>query len=183
MVIRDLKKSFWSEIIEKNYDILLLDLVDERFDVVKIGNSIINKTGELDRSGYLNNKIYSRISRSTYASSVWNNECADFVKKLKNVLDTRKLVIVQPKWAEYYTSKGGQIIKFDEKTLQTTHMWNTIIGGYYAELHRLLPEVPIVNSDLNIANDNHIWGLAPIHYVDEWYLDIKEKIMKQAKDR
>jgi hypothetical protein len=176
MVLRDIRKLFWSEIGNKEFDYLLLDLVDERFDMVQIGESKINMTGELNHSGFLKNRPYMRISRSKYDISTWEKECEQFVDMLTSKVETEKIAIVRARWATEYRDENGITVEMDTKNLQVANECNRIIGGYYGIIQDLLPTCPVVQSDHTIGDKKHVWGLAPIHYIDDWYKDCRFQI-------
>ena len=59
---------------------------------------------------------------------------------------------------------------------------NRVLDQFYTQAIPLLQPIAVVESapELRISGTNHKWGLAPYHYIDEYYKDIVRQISEQT---
>jgi hypothetical protein len=177
-VIRDFEKSFWTEIRGKKFDLLMLDLIDERFNLLKNEETIITKSVELVNSGFLerHKDEFIEISRNRYKIEDWADSCQRFVERIKEVLDPERIVITKTKWALKLIDDSGCIVDYEQPSLRSYNQYNEIINKYYNILIENLPEATILESPHMISNKKHVWGLSPVHYIDDWYSDCRKQL-------
>ncbi len=173
MVKRDFDKSFWKTLKEVAFDFLLIDLIDERFNLLQIGDSKITKSSEFAKSG-LSKKMgpFEEISRSQYSDEQWAIDCKRFCELLLENVEINKIILVKAFWAQKYLNGEGSVVPFDDSTnfkAETINNANQRLEYYYDYLVSNLPGVRIVEIKEPVADMQHIWGLSPFHYEEKRY--------------
>jgi len=186
MVLRDFLKEFWSVIEENGFDFLLIDFIDERFNIFYYNNSVITKSNELIQSGFTDKYKRELIERKRkdITPSEMFVDMDRFVTRLSSIVPPSKVILVKAFWAEEYFDKQGNRRYFDKNTKFTIdHIKeaNALLNDYYKQFVQLMPRCNIVDTIEPIADINHVWGLSPFHYQEYWYRDTRAKINQVTK--
>jgi hypothetical protein len=181
MVTRDMNKSLWDTVKGDDFDLLLIDLIDERFNLLRSGNSVICKSPELINSGFLNknNSMFIEIPRLEYKLKMWKKDCNEFIMKLTSLIPANRIVVIKALWAQHFLDEGGSVILFDETTKFDSNridLWNETLSTYYDYLVKMLRETNTIAPTTAVASKNHIWGLSPFHYTEDWYKNCRIQI-------
>jgi hypothetical protein len=117
-VVRDMDKSLWGRLERKDYDLVLLDLIDERFDLLRDHGSLITRSNELVASGFIesNRSRLEDITKSDYGTDAWQSDCEVFIQRLEGAVGPSRMVMVKAFWATRYMSNDGEMKPFDEST-------------------------------------------------------------------
>jgi hypothetical protein len=156
-------------------DIIVLDLIDERFDIYEYGSSRLNVGAEFISAGIKNiapNRIIPRLSNE--ALSLWK----DGVDNFANLIATfsPRIFIHCARWATQYRD-GSHVRDFPEAPLILPDLTaklgdhNDRLLEYESYLSRRFKDATLIKvSDEHIVGDrDHIWGLAPFHYITPYY--------------
>lgn len=184
----DIEKTALESLIAFRPTHLIFDFIDERFDLLQAGASLVTRSWELGASGYLDGSeaAFTRIRRlSIGCDRLWN----DAVRELAAVialtpLRACRIILHASRWAETYRDTHGASQEFPpeveilpgETTAIRAH--NDLLGRYEARFLAAFPEAAVVRSDLGEADEAHRWGLSPFHYVDAYYADIREQLTR-----
>lgn len=160
MLMNDLDKTTVSLIADTPHDVLLLDFVDERFNLVLSGSTLFSYSGELQKSGL----DISGMSVITPESDTFLALWVAGLDRLLSSVDRHKVVLNRAYWAE----------RFPNGTDASSMGW---IRRSNAQLQRLYDTVdkywklPSIHypSEVIRADPQHRWGIAPYHYVDAFY--------------
>ena len=173
-VLNDLEKRLEKILASTAYDIILLDFVDERFNLAEMDNgAIITITNEfrrakIDESGF--NIIRSMSDRHF---DLWKTGLAVFAKQVEQ----KNVFINRVYWAEE-ASDGS---RFDAKYI-------AVHNQYLEKLYRHAANNYAFNFleyDKNVfVNDaSHKWGKDPFHYIHQYYVDAMAALDGIAQDR
>lgn len=174
-VIEDFQKTFFANFNSKHPDVLIIDLIDERFDLVKYGKSYITRS-----LYFVNSKVeelypFEYVKRfQEHTHSLWEDACKKFINQLTLHLPEEKIVLHEAYWATEYFDNG------EPKSLPKNEyikLNNSILKRYYSFMKSLLPGMKVVSKE-PIADSKHIWGLAPFHYTDEYYHEIYNQLVE-----
>ena len=183
----DFKKAAFQMLQEKMSDFLFLDLVDERFSLVKIGNSYVTKSSTLLESGVVAEGV-STVDKEEYADEHGNNsyqvEGVDirvyldrFCDRILERYKPEKIILHVVRGAEYYYDANGNIQKFEPNTAgyfkRLNRMWSFMYDYLYQKMSGC---VYIDISSGYLADEKHVWGLSPIHFQREYYERVLEEI-------
>ncbi|MBY6802848.1 hypothetical protein FDC58_18175 [Clostridium botulinum] len=168
IVKRDLEKTFFNDIKNEKFDYLIIDLIDERFNIVKVQDSFVTKSNEFVNAG-----LYNMATPISYALDEWESDCKEFSKRLIDVISPNKIFIHEVYWANQYI-EDGKIKKYDNQ--KNIELNNSTLKEYYKTLKKYLPDVKIISCSDVIGDAHHLWGLSPVHYTDEYYKKIYNDI-------
>jgi hypothetical protein len=171
MVERDIRKDFLNDLAGLQFDVLLLDLIDERFNLyVEPEGTACTLSGELVSSGFPNDSYRgSRIdSGSEEFWRLWEAGWVILVSKLRflGVLD--RLRVNQVFWA-VRTEDGGKF----ESIYPSWRIGsaNEFLARMYRRISADIPSEQFLGFDQELMTGSiaHKWGISPFHYVDAYY--------------
>jgi hypothetical protein len=185
MVAADFSKIALPSIVGRPPDVLLLDLIDERFSLYEVKGTIVTYSFELARSGAIGSLCGRFISRhSAEADKLWCealNQLSSYVSSPP--LAHTRIILHKAKWASEYVD-GGIIKQFNNRQkifddfYSTIFAENELLDRYYSDLHRCIPrieEVSVPQTSI-LATTQAKWGLSPFHYTPEYYKEIVAKL-------
>lgn len=150
----------------KNYDIVILDFIDERGGLVNLDNNgFVTNLNELRESGVIDRaasveyiKEYSLDHKVLFLKG--------FDKFISSVKDNTPVFINKVFWATQ--NELGELVASNSKYIYEA---NRFLTDIYEILETKYPDVNFIeySESLFIANSNHKWGQSPFHYIDELY--------------
>jgi Family of unknown function (DUF6270)/Heparinase II/III-like protein/Heparinase II/III N-terminus len=169
MVRADLEKTLFTSPILLQSDVLLIDLIDDRFDLVEFRpGCFATASSEFVRG--LKNRPRGRIIRSASKEffELWKRGVQNFVQFLDAQRKTNKLLINRVFWAECYAD-GSPIDGVDAGSIARA---NAGLQKKYEFLENILGSKCFIDysKELLVADREHKWGLSPFHFVQNLYL-------------
>lgn len=183
MVEYDMNKQLFTRIAQCQFDILLIDLIDERFDLLEVGaNQILTYTNEYVSGGGMATSGRLIKNGSQEYISLWKQGVTKLFDALSKNGLINKVKINQITWMYPFQDINEHTKFTDERIVKN----NNLLKLMYRELRMLFPESSfIVYSDSVLKADiNHKWGLSPFHYIPELYqamLDIIDVLVLGVK--
>ena len=191
MVIHDFQKDVF-EVFEKNRtDVILIDFIDERFPLAKLGHSYVTYSNELMTSGYISNPKLVNMCRKTYLvdwvcckkSDKWkvgrtsmNKFIGEFCQKLLNIYCPDQIILHEIYLSDYYVNGENQLRLFPDNYLKNNKKINEKYEYIYHKFKEYIPQAHVINySGDYVADENHKWGLSPMHFQKEYY----EKVLNE----
>lgn len=195
MVLGDFQKTSFDLFAADGSQYILIDLIDERFDLMRIGKTWITLSNETETSGIT--KAYSRENgrglrptrvkkkrvRSHYYVGIKRLEdyIRCFSERLKTVYAEDHILLHRVKMQDYYVDSGGSVCKFPLNHLYNNMRVNRLLDYMYDYLEKCLPNAPVIDfSGMYYADQNHKWGLSPMHYQAEYYERVYQEILSIA---
>ncbi|QNP41427.1 DUF6270 domain-containing protein [Lysobacter solisilvae (ex Woo and Kim 2020)] len=172
MLLNDLDKTTISLIKATPHDILLIDFVDERFNLLLSGRSLFSLSGELEKSGF---EIEGRVALAPDSDSFLSLWLAGLGRLLSEV-DPAKVVLNRAYWAE----------RFPDGSDASSRGWiqrnNAVLQRLYdaVDKHWSLKRIDYPR-EIVLADPRHKWGVAPYHYTEAFYthtLTMLDQIVK-----
>lgn len=198
-VINDLKKNTFNALKSSKSKYLIIDLIDERFNLAKYKNSIVTLSNEMVQSKVLgekfepdkirkikNWKILKNKKQFLGESYIFNNILVEnyikeFCDKILSIFEEENIIIHKALMVDKYIDKNGKKQIFPKNYLKNNNIVNKKLIYMYDFLEKFMPKAKIIDESLNYcADENHKWGLAPMHYSNKYYEDIL-KILKKYK--
>lgn len=138
MIEGDINKNYLDNILKKDFNVMLIDFIDERLPVVLApSGSAITQSPELTSTGF-NPENITGSKRIFWLDenyiNYWNSAIKIFSEKLKGLGLTEKIILNQVYYAKY--SKNGKI--FPESWIIRS---NLVLDMMYKTFIDLLPEV------------------------------------------
>ncbi len=161
---------------------LIIDFIDERFDLMRAGGTLITRSWELEASSYLEGGLpdaepIARESRT--CERLWRDAAAEFAAFVESTpLGSAVPILHAARWATVSRSASGALSPIrDVEVLQgrpaDIGVHNDLLDRYETYLASLMPGLIAAGApELRIADEAHRWGLSPFHYVPEYYEEI-----------
>ncbi len=170
IVKADMKKSILSDLKKGNFDILLLDFIDERFNLFKLNDSICTLSNEAIKTGLLEEYPDPEIIKNSSQEffDMWEQGWKQFIELMQDMGQLEKVILNKVYWAEETVSSDNfEPIYSKDKTQQM----NIFLDKLYAIAEQSLPSENIMqfSKKVMIGADEHQWGLSPFHYISEYY--------------
>ena len=194
MVIHDFQKDVF-ELFEMNRsDIVLIDLIEERFPIAEIDDSYVTYSNELMTSGYIDAPKLIRWQKKIYPihwlgekkGDKWkigkmnmDNVIVEFAQRLLSLYHPNQIIIHEVYLSDYYLNLDKRVCFFPKNHLRNNKQMNEKYEYMYRRLERCIPGVQVINcSKSYMADENHKWGLSPMHFQKEYYEKVLEEINK-----
>lgn len=167
----DLKKELFEKLAYDNANYLIIDFIDERFELMKYKSCIFSVSSELLNSKFTDDYEVENISRFDLAGSFWKKALNEYIDNLLNIYDEKRIIIHETYFVDSFINNKGQLDYFPENKLKYGEKINNVIEEYYDHVKNKLPNAHVVNiiENYNLASENHKWGLAQVHYEDAYY--------------
>lgn len=180
VVKADLEKTLAGQLSSLDFDLLLIDLIDERFKLaLNEAGAICTVSNELVAAGFDVQQAPQIIEpNSPEFYSAWVKGWERFITLMRAMGCNSKIIINKTFWAES-TAAGGD---FSEH-FKPVHIERANRG-----LQKLYDRIAldlsanqfIEHSRTEILGaDEHRWGLSPFHYVDQYYVTMLSKIREK----
>lgn len=172
MVEHDVSKTGLALLADAGLDMLIIDLIDERFDLI-VGDGMVSDSASLRKSSaaslFLSNgEAFNLLSqrRDLY----WQAALPKLLDWLR-IADI-PVVIHEARFAyRYRDSHAGEICPMPQSeaflaqvNARLDQMYGDLVDGLGSMARRLTPPEALV-----VADDSHRWGLAPFHYIPAYY--------------
>lgn len=178
IVYADLNKTFKEYLEKEDIGMLIIDMIDERFDVLKLGTSYITSSNEYKSSNLP--KIFNgrKVERNEEYWLLWEKAALEFTSILNSKTDV-KVVIHKAYWKSDYYDKSGEIKDFPENQMNQIFNANLYLDRMYSffEKHLVNPYIIEVNFETK-CDENHQWGLSPYHYEVNYYKEFIQELNK-----
>lgn len=160
MVEIDLARKLPGLLKATRFDVVLLDLIDERFPLLMLDGVPVTVSTEFKKTGIPENSGERLELSSGARMQLW----LQGLKRLLAVVDPAKIIINRVYWAS--RADDGELLDNQE----SIRVHNAVLGEMYAKLDARYPFATIdYPPNLLVADRRHRWGVSPFHYVPEMY--------------
>lgn len=152
-------------------DFLILDLIDERFQLITNFGSVVTLSNELRDSNKIDS-IINYVARGTEKDLILWREAVKKFSKMINV----PIILHKSRLSSVLSHENNDIkvdYEYIEKMNQTLIAYEKIL---YQELE-IIGTIDVKNEFL-ISDINHVWGYSPYHYIYEYYEEALKKIFE-----
>ncbi|WP_252247355.1 DUF6270 domain-containing protein [Clostridium sp. ZBS4] len=189
-VYNDFKKNIFEKFKNDKSEYLLIDLIDERFKILRYKykgiKSIVTYSASLQESDYIEKIVYIPKKRWGFANKKYyigfkklEIYLDKFCKRILAIYEPEKIIIHRCKMCNYYTNSKGAISRFPLNYIKNNRSVNELLNYMYDYLEKRIPEAKVIDiSDNYYADENHKWGLSPMHYQKEYYQDVLKELNK-----
>jgi hypothetical protein len=182
-LVADLRKTALASLVAYRPTHLIFDFIDERFDLLCAGGTLVTRSWELEASGYLTQpalrgaRPVPRLSAA--CERLWleaAGELAAFVRATP--LAGARLILHSARWAERRRLATGRDAPFEGVEIlpgqaADLRAHNALLTRYEAAFAELMPPMARVEAPRQrLADDAHQWGVSPFHYVRDYYAEI-----------
>jgi hypothetical protein len=182
-LVADLSKTALASLVAFRPTHLIFDFIDERFDLLSVGGALVTDSWELEASGYRRQPAFRgarAVPRlSAACDRLWLDAAGELAALVRATpLSEAKLILHSARWATRRRTAAGR-----EAALAGAEILpgrpadigghNGLLARYEAAFIELMPAMTRIEApDHRIADDGHLWGLSPFHYVSGYYAEI-----------
>jgi hypothetical protein len=182
-LVADLAKTALARLVAFRPTHLIFDLIDERFDLLSAGRSIVTHSWELEASGYLGQRGF-RDARpvprlSAACDRLWVEAAGEFAAIVRATpLREAQLILHVSRWAEEVRGADGRRRPLTDVAILEGRpadigQHNALLEAYEATLTSVMPPMSRIDAGaLRVADADHRWGLSPFHFVPEYYAEV-----------
>jgi hypothetical protein len=187
-LVADLRKTALRRLLAFQPTHLIFDFIDERFDLLVIGNALASHSGEMARSGYLEQAALAGRRRAPRLSPacerIWAAGVAEFAALVRHTpLARTQLIHHRARWASHLRRADGGVepITGVEIVLgqpAEIDAYNALLARQEAIFDRAFGPMKVVQAEgAPMADPDHRWGLSPFHYTADYYDQIRTQLM------
>lgn len=177
----DLVKSIPNTIVQslKTDSIVILDFMDERFDLIEYKNSKVTKSWD-----FMNTKLYKKLKGATTVSfdsdskidAVIDN-AKRLISFLANYIPQKNIIVNESIMSNFFFDDNGFNL-FDESKYNFSR-YNMMQAKVIETLKNEFNHITFVSSPdyLNFGDVHHQWGTHPYHFNEAYYLYKIKKIL------
>jgi len=182
-VLADFGKTFFASLEETRPDWLMVDLIDERFDLLCGGGSFVTRSSAfqaagLDDASELGLMPIRRMSpdgRQLFAAAA-----PDFAARVLELVPRERIVLHRALWCTHF-ERDGAVHEFPEERRQLSELQNAMLREAYDALEEAFGGVGAtiaVDPDTHLADAHHRWELEPYHYVPGYNAHAGEELLR-----
>lgn len=184
MIYFDYKKTALDKLVADECDYLVIDLIDERFGILESDKGCLTYSQVLQRSSHLGELGSYKIRDVKENTDEFYDAYKRYATFLREHFDVNRIIIHEAYPVLNYISNDNQLTLFDSDEIGKSKRLCQKIRRGYELLYELLPEAKVLRMPPNtIAYENHAWGKAPVHYVDDYYIYMLSQIDDIAKNQ
>jgi hypothetical protein len=174
---RDFSKSLIKNIAGTDYDYIIIDFLDERFDIAEAGGGYYTVS-----DAFMEADIpfaYNTLKRDDAKTiELWEKECLKFISLLRNRFPANRIILVKNYLAERFGTSDRQT-SFDR--INEIKRLNAIIGCCYNFFEINYPGIKVIDfkdTELFYTHEKFRHGCEPWHYNQGYYLLMEEQVSK-----
>ncbi len=145
-------------------DLLLVDFIDERFQIMNFNDSYITASTAFKQL-FGNDE---RFSRAFSRGQSEEKKFRDAARRFGKIHQNTTIILHSSRYATHGFI-NGELTELENKSMiernnQLLEMYERIFIEEVGPIATLTPP-----TEFRLADDSHQWGLAPFHYVPEYY--------------
>lgn len=178
----DLQKDFFERLAKANLDILVIDFIDERYDVCSNEESYFSWNPlhqKLPNVGRLYSNVRKIAKSSDEGRSLWVQSVSRFAAKLKSLAPNLSIILIDARFALQSCDGSGKISDFDSQIKNWSMSQNSMLSFMIKNFECVMSSAETISvpEEFTIADASHRWGPAPFHYVSIWYGFVGQRII------
>ncbi len=165
----DFEKTVLAELSTAAPEIVVLDFIDERFDVFCKGDLVVSKTWEMYSAGLwrgvFNQGFVDTPKFSQELLSRMRELARRFYADLTAIVGSGNVYIHQAECTPWYLDNDGKVCEFDAATRSKNDSINMMIRLLVSAADGIIPDKNIINIMQGTRADvRNRWGLTGFHY-------------------
>lgn len=177
----DLAKTLREKIVETDFDVLLVDFIDERFSVAELTpGSIVTISAEFITWVHPTYRVLPEMnipSGSPRHRELWLEGFNRFVQTLREAGKLDRLVINRVHWASTLDDGRGLPGNYSREFIEKT---NAFLDWMYLQASLASDEIKFIDYEekIFVSSSKHRWGVSPFHYIDDYYIEAFDGIFR-----
>ena len=182
-LVADITKTALAGLVAYRPSHVIFDFIDERFDLLSAGGTLVTDSWELETSGYLKQPALRgarTVPRcSAAAERLWLEAAAELAAFVRATpLRDARLILHKAQWATHRRDADRRAVPLTGAEILPgvpgdIGRHNDLLARYEAAFSELMPPMAQVSApDNRWADEAHEWGLSPFHYEPGYYAEI-----------
>jgi hypothetical protein len=184
-VLADFGKTFFASLEETRPDWLVIDLIDERFDVLCTSGSFVTRSSAFQAAGLddateLGLQPVRRMSPD--GRTLFANAAPTFAERILELVPRERIVLHRALWCTRFARDGG-VHDFSEERRQLSELQNAMLTDGYDVLEEVFGGVGAsieVDPRRHLADAHHRWELEPYHYAQAYNAYAAEELLRRT---
>ena len=164
MILRDIHSSIWKYLEQVRPDFLIIDFIDERFDVLQINGGFLTISDAFEEA---KTQFESNGRRFTFGSEeyfdIWKRACEDFIGRLKTFVQINHIILVKNFLSEYV---GDMNVQEEYENIEDIRHVNDVLKTQYDFFVKECGEIMIVEASKiapYFTDKKYQYGAIPSH--------------------
>jgi hypothetical protein len=168
-VLADFHKTFFASLADARPDWLMIDLIDERFNLLRCVGSLVTRSSAFEACGLADapDLELAPIRRmSPEGERLFEQAAGEFAERVLRVLPAERVILHRALWCARYRA-DGEITSFpDDRRALCEHQNLMLDHGYDALSDAFGGATSVIRHDRerSLADAGHRWELEPFHY-------------------
>lgn len=188
MLERERLCSYWEILRELKPEYIFVDLIEERFDILQLGDSFVTMSDAFagatfsfaDKEG-LTAEDFAKFGQvipreSVRCTELWQQGCRNMVAETRRICPDVRFVIIENYLCE---TVGNLQARKPFDNLDSIRRMNAVLRQNYRYMKQLLPEAPVISpagDNLYFTDEKYEYGAIPSHLNEIENQRIAEKI-------
>jgi len=172
----DFRKTLIQDISLKQFDYIILDFLDERFDIAEADGGYYTISDAFEEADIP--LSYTTLKRGDAKTvEIWEEKCLGFIALLKEKFPAERIVLIKNFLAETF---GTAENRKSFENINDVRRTNAIIAKCYDYFEANCPGIKVIDirkSEIFYSDENFRHGCAPWHYNQSYYLAMRELIL------
>jgi hypothetical protein len=181
IAVLDLNKQGLAKLFADRADWLIVDFIDERFDLLDVAGTRVSDIKEIRSPAFLEHygahmAPQRRLSAQTLED--WERGLEQFAEEVRSGYGAHRIVLHKARWARQMRGEDGSIVEFPDDVRVRIVQFNNLLDRYFEMFVNALPEAKVVEVDPAqvFADPDHRWSREPFHYTRDYYQAIVDQI-------
>jgi len=171
-VLADFEKTHFASLAASNPDWIVIDLIDERFDLLRVDGSFLTNSSALQVADLGGQQLDAESVRrmSAEGCELFDRAVGAFAERVTAIVPAERIVVHRALWCSRYRAADDSIVEFDERRLELCGLQNTMLTRGYDALAEALGTRAAITLDpaRDLADAGHHWKLEPFHYAPSY---------------
>ncbi len=170
----DFSKNLFERFAQSNAKILVIDLIDERHNLLMHNGCFVTDSVCLQESEIIEKEsfVFEKINSIDFTDSTIDNAINIYAERIMKVYEPQKILINRALFAREYRGLNKAIYAFPDERQKYIAKMNHKLEKLYAKLESQFPGCSSFDMpEKTLADEENKWGLTPYHYTKEFYLE------------
>lgn len=182
-VLADFGKTFFSSLEYQRPDWLVIDLIDERFDILCTSGSFVTRSSAFQAAGLddatdLGLQPIRRMSPD--GRRLFADAAPTFARRVLELVPRERIVVHRAQWCTRF-ARDGTVLEFPEERRQLSELQNAMLRDGYDVLEEAFGGVGAtieVDPHEHLADAHHRWELEPYHYAPAYNARAMDELLR-----
>ncbi|MGB2710080.1 MAG: DUF6270 domain-containing protein [Conexibacter sp.] len=184
-LLADFQKTFFATLAEARSEWLVVDLIDERFDILRgtpegafVTRSSAFQAAGLDEADQLGLVPVRRMS--SLGCELFDLAARDFAARVSAIIPPERVVLHRALWCTRYV-RDGEVREFPPERLELCRRQNAMLVRGYDALERAFGGRAVtieLDPERELADAGHRWELEPFHYAATYNEDTAGRLRR-----